>query len=321
MELALKILILFLIIKGTTFGWRLSRPYTARLSEEEQSTAENLKRTVRHMAIAIGARNYVYYEQLNKTADFIIQTFQDLGYTVKVMPYEIDGKRFRNIIAEGAWQGNAGRTIIIGAHYDSCFNPGADDNASGVAGMLELARLLKGERLISRVKFIAFVNEEPPFFMTQRMGSRVYAWQAREKEERIKVVVILEMIGFYAQGNFSQRYLPLLGPFFPNRGDFIAFVGNFPTHRRLERIYAAFKAHSDFPVEKITAPDFIPGRNFSDHWSFWKEGYPAMMVTDTAFLRSPHYHRETDLPDTLAYHGMAKMLHGLKQSIIEYANE
>lgn len=302
-------------------GWRTSKPYTVRLSKEEEITAKNIETIVTHIAGAFGARNYVYYEQLNKTADFIIQTFQDLGYTVKVMAYEMENKRFRNIIAEDSSATFSDEVVIIGAHYDSCFNPGADDNASGVAGMLELARLLKGERLASKVKFIAFVNEEPPFFMTERMGSRVYARQARTKGEEIKAAIILEMLGFYSDKPFSQRYLPLLGLFYPHRADFVALVGNFRTHAAVKAVYSYFKQHSDFPVEKITAPDFIPGINFSDHWSFWKEGYPAMMVTDTAFLRSPHYHRETDLPETLDYSRMAKMLYGLKQSIVDYANE
>ena len=316
-----KLILIFSIMGLTMRGWRPSKPYTVTLSQEEKITAKNIEAIVTHIAGSFGARNYVYYEQLNKTADFIIQTFQDLGYTVKVMLYEMEGRRFRNIIAEDSPRAFSEEVVIIGAHYDSCFNPGADDNASGVAGILELARLLKGERLTSKVKFIAFVNEEPPFFMTERMGSRVYARQARTKGEKIRAAIILEMLGFYSDKPFSQRYLPLLGLFYPHRADFIALVGNFRTHAAVKAVHRYFKQHSDFPVEKITAPDFIPGINFSDHWSFWKEGYPAMMVTDTAFLRSPHYHRETDLPGTLDYSRMAKMLYGLKQSIVEYANE
>lgn len=318
MELAFKIFILFLIIQATTFGWRLSRPYTARLSEEEKSTAENLKRIVHHLAGDIGTRNYHSYANLDKTAEFIIQSFEGMGYVVTVMPYEMHGKAFKNIIAENPGQAKTEDIVLIGAHYDSCFNPGADDNASGVAGLIELARLLKEEPLTSKIRFAAFTNEEPPFFMTEQMGSRVYAREAIRKGEKIKVAVILEMIGYYSDKAFSQKYLPLLGPFYPNRADFIAFVGNFPTHRITEKFYRAFRAHSDFPVEKITSPDFIPGINFSDHWSFWKEGLPALMVTDTAFLRNPHYHQATDTARTLDYAKMSKMLYGLRRSIVEY---
>ena len=321
MELVFKIVILFLIIKGTTFGWRLRRPYMGRLSEGEKASAQNLERTVHHLAAAIGARNYADHEKLEEAADFIVRSFQEIGYDVEVLPYTMDGRIFKNIAAERPMKTNSDSVVIIGAHYDSCFNPGADDNASGVAGLIELARLLKAEHLTSKVRFIVFTNEEPPFFMTERMGSRVYARQAIRGGEKIRAAVVLEMLGFYSDEPFSQRYLPLLGPFYPNRADFIALVGNFQTHRITEKFYRDFKAHTDFPVEKITSPDFITGINFSDHWSFWKEGVPALMVTDTAFLRNPHYHRPSDLPQTLDYEKMTKMLYGLKEAITLYVNE
>lgn len=321
MEFALKILILFFFIQATTFGWRWGRPYTARLSQEEKSTAENLKKTVQHLSGTIGSRNYADYAKLEEAADFVIRAFQDLGYHVTVMPYTVDGRIFKNIIAEEPLQQNAGETVIIGAHYDSCFNPGADDNASGTAGLIEFARLLKGKPLRAKVRFVAFTNEEPPFFMTERMGSRVYARDVQVKGEKVKAAIILEMLGFYCEKPFSQRYLPLLGLFYPNRANFIALVGNFRTHAVTERLYKAFRAHSDFPVEKITSPDFIPGVNFSDHWSFWREGVPALMVTDTAFLRNPHYHQSSDLPQTLDYEKMTKVLYGLKEAITLYINE
>lgn len=320
MKLVLTVPILFLLIQATTYGWRLSRPYTARLSEEENSSAENLKRIVHHLAGDIGTRNYHSYANLDKTAEFIIQSFEGMGYVVTVMPYEMHGKAFKNIIAENPGQAKTKDIVLIGAHYDSCFNPGADDNASGVAGLIELARLLKEEPSTSKIRFAAFTNEEPPFFMTEQMGSRVYAREAIRKGEKIKVAVILEMIGYYSDKVFSQKYLPLLGPFYPNRANFIALVGNFQTHTITEKLYKAFQSHSDFPIAKITSPDFIPGINFSDHWSFWKEGIPALMVTDTAFLRNPYYHQATDTAQTLDYAKMSKMLYGLKRSIVEYLN-
>ena len=233
----------------------------------------------------------------------------------------MSGRVFTNIVAHDSLAQNAGETVVIGAHYDSCFNPGADDNASGVAGLIELARLLKGTHLASNLKFVAFTNEEPPFFMTERMGSRVYVRDVRAREEKVRVAIILEMLGFYSERPFSQRYLPLLGPFYPNRANFIALVGNFRTHTVTEKLYKAFRTHSDFPVAMITSPGFIPGINFSDHWSFWKEGIPALMITDTAFLRNPHYHRSSDLPQTLDYEKMTKVLYGLKEAVTLYINE
>jgi Zn-dependent M28 family amino/carboxypeptidase len=237
------------------------------------------------------------------------------------MNYTLGGRVFRNIIVDKPGQSSPEETIIMGAHYDTCFNPGADDNASGVAGVLELARLLKGEVLKRNVKFIAFTNEEPPFFLTDAMGSRVYAQAAKRDNEKIKAAVILEMIGYYSEGRNSQRYLTLLGPFYPHRGNFLAVIGNFPSRHLVAKMGKYFKQASSFPVESLIAPSCLSGVYFSDHWSFWKEGYPAVMITDTAFLRNPHYHHDSDLPETLDYEKMSLAVHGLKEAIVRMANE
>jgi Zn-dependent M28 family amino/carboxypeptidase len=321
MELVFKIFIVFLIVQATTYGWRLSRPYRGQLSQEERSTAVNLRKTVDHLAGVIGTRNYAYHTKLEEAADFIVRSFRELDYTVEIQPYAMDGRVFKNIVAHDPLAQNAAETVIIGAHYDSCFNPGADDNASGVAVLIELARLLKGSPSSTNLKFVAFTNEEPPFFMTEKMGSRVYVRGLQERGEKVRAAVILEMLGFYSDRSFSQRYSPLLGPFYPNRANFIALVGNFRTHTIMKKLFKTFRAHSDFPIEKITSPDFTPGINFSDHWSFWKEGMPALMVTDTAFLRNPYYHRSGDLPQTLDYEKMTKVLYGLKEAVTLYVNE
>ncbi len=321
MQFLIKLLVILLFIKCTTFGWRFSGPWTAKLSVQEQLTAQNLKEIVTYFTETIGERHYALYANLDKTAHYITQRFQQLGYDVEPMAYTIGNRIYRNIIAQTS-QGNASRPIVlIGAHYDSCFNPGADDNASGIAGLLELARLLKNSDLRSNVRFVGFVNEEPPFFLTESMGSRVYAKAARQKGERIKTAIILEMLGYYSDGLFSQRYLPLLGPFYPNRANFIALVGNFPSSSLVQRFHNYFRTHSYFPMAHLIAPSSLPGVYFSDHWSFWKQGYPAFMVTDTAYLRNPHYHRPSDLSHTLDYARMAVMIHGLKEAIIELANE
>jgi len=318
MKFILQILIIFILIQLTTIGWRPAKRYKPNLSNEEKNSLKNLQEIVRVLAQDIGNRNFASYDNLNKAAAYISQKFKELGYDVTAIDYTLQGRIFQNIVAERPEHREGKEIVIIGAHYDTCFNPGADDNASGIAALLELARLLKDKELSFNMRFIAFVNEEPPFFMTNDMGSRVYTRQLREKGEKIKGAIILEMLGYYVHKPFSQRYLPLLGPFYPNRANFIVVVGNYPSYRFVDQIVKHFKHATDFPMESLIAPSFIPGVNYSDHWSFWKEGFPAVMVTDTAFLRSHHYHRPTDLPETLDYERMAEVVHGLKNVILKF---
>ncbi|MBI5150351.1 MAG: M28 family peptidase [Candidatus Omnitrophica bacterium] len=243
-----------------------------------------------------------------------------MGYNPEEWVYDIDGKTYRNIVV-GTNKSFTGEHIIIGAHYDSCFNPGADDNASGIAGLLELARMLKKPDLKVPVMFVAFTNEEPPFFMTGQMGSAVFVRALKESSVKVKAAVILEMIGYYPDGLFSQKYLPLLGPFYPNKADFVAIVGNFASRGVVDFLDNDFKRHQYFPVCALIAPSFVPGINFSDHWSFWQEGYPAVMITDTAYLRNKNYHTATDTVTTLDYEKMAKVVLGLKESIVRLSKE
>jgi len=207
--------------------------------------------------------------------------------------------------------------VIVGAHYDSCFNPGADDNASGVAALLELARLVRGEPLGRTVKFIAFTNEEPPIFQTEQMGSHVYARAARARGEDIRAVLVLEMLGYYDDRRGSQQYPPLFGLFYPSQANFISVVSDFGSRRLCRQVSQAFKRASAFPIESVSTFRSIPGVTWSDHWSFWQEGYPAVMVTDTAFLRNPHYHQMSDTWETLDYERMATVVLGLAGALRE----
>ena len=316
-----KIVLVLLLIRLTMYGWRPGKLVKLAIVPDPGQLVQRLEESVRVLSEDIGVRNYVHFDNLNRAAGFIRRNFEEMGYPVTRQTYTLEGKVFENIVAEKAGAAASSEIIIIGAHYDSCFNPGADDNASGVAGLLELARMLKDVPTQSTLRFVAFTNEEPPFFTTEDMGSRVYARATKAKGETIKAVVILEMIGFYSDKRFSQRYLPFLGPFYPNRANFIAIVGNFPSHTLVQDVIKGFRQGSDFPIESIVAPSFIPGIYFSDHWSFWKEGYPAVMVTDTAFLRSPHYHATTDRPETLDYERMGAVVAGLKEAIIALAHD
>ncbi len=310
------IVILCLIgVKSTTWGWRPAPAYPVSPSSEQEETARDLRKIVFHLSVDIGNRNYTDYEKLDHAAVYLLQEFSQIGYPTQVIPYAVTGRSYKNVIAEKTANPPTLRTIIVGAHYDTCFNPGADDNASGVAGLLLLARMLKGIDLKANVRFAAFVNEEPPFFKTSKMGSWVYAASLRQKEDPIEAVLILEMIGYFSEKPFSQRYLPFAGPFYLHQGNFIAVVGNFPSRFLVTSIVQSFRAQQTFPIASLIAPGFIPAVNYSDHWSFWKEGFPAVMITDTAFLRNPHYHRSTDLPETLDYTKMAQVVMGLRDSI------
>lgn len=308
------------VVLSTTVGWIPTRSVSISLSESQKETSRYLSNVVDVLALEIGNRNYVYYDQLQRAQDYIHKEFEKLGYAVSLQTYAIDHQVFSNVIATkgSPWEG---QPLIIGAHYDSCFNPGADDNASGVAGLLGLAKLLADDHNVDHLVFVAFVNEEPPFFQTDKMGSRVFVKDLKQKGQEIQGAVILEMIGYYSNDWFSQKYFPFLGLFFPNKGNFIAMVGNFNSLDMLRRLRRGFRKNSHFPLRTLTAPSFMPGTNFSDHWSFWKERYPAVMVTDTAFLRNPHYHQPTDLPHTLNYDAMTQVVYGLKFAVSEFLNQ
>ncbi|MFC1510596.1 M28 family peptidase [Candidatus Omnitrophota bacterium] len=316
-KLFVRAMIAAIFVLSTTFGWfnlNVDQPV-------DPVVALNLKEIVTYLSENIGVRNYARYSNLNKTADFIITEFEEFGYDVVIQSYEVKGKTFKNIIAEVKGIKSDKEFIVVGAHYDSCFNPGADDNASGIAGLIEMARMIKEKQLDVGVRFIAFTNEEPPFFQTDLMGSRVYTASLKEEKENIKGAIILEMIGYYSDNNHSQRYPPLIGPFYPNKGNYIAVVGNFHSNKLVKKVTRNFKKHSSFPVERIVAPSCMPGLNFSDHWSFWEEGIQAVMITDTAYMRNKHYHQATDLPETLNYQNMALVVAAMTASIIDLAHQ
>ncbi len=230
--------------------------------------------------------------------------------------YEAQGVDCANleVTIEGA--AAASEIVLAGAHYDTVpGSPGADDNASGVAAVLELARLLRDSRPARTIRLVAFVNEEPPFFFWGEMGSRVYARAARRRGDDIRVMLSLEMLGCYSDEPESQGYPPLLKYFYPERGDYIAFVSNLRSRHALRNAFDAFRAASRFPAEKLAAPALVPGVGWSDQLSFWREGYPAAMVTDTAFHRYRHYHQPTDTPEKLDYARMAQVVEGLARTL------
>jgi Zn-dependent M28 family amino/carboxypeptidase len=209
---------------------------------------------------------------------------------------------------------------LIGAHYDTVVgSPGANDNASGVSAILEISRLFAGIELALTVRFVAFVNEEAPFFTRRQQGSMVYAEAARRRGDDIRLMASIETIGWYSDEPGSQKYPPLFNLFYPDHADFIGIVSNFRSRAAMQRLAATFRANSDFPLETAATFPFVPGVSWSDHRSFWRHGYRAVMITDTAFYRYRHYHTPTDTPDKLAYPELTRVTSGLYAAFSELA--
>jgi Zn-dependent M28 family amino/carboxypeptidase len=272
----------------------------------------NLTQHVEHIAGEIGERNVIIYDALQKTARYIEDSFNRQGYKVTSQEYTVQMRKVRNLIAEIPGETRQGEIVVIGAHYDSVYEcPGADDNASGVAALLELARILKDSHPARTLRLVAFVNEEPPWFRTNNMGSLVYADAVHARKENIVAAISLETIGTYSDVEGSQQYPDGFKSFYPSKGNFIAFVGDLSSRRLVRDSIRSFRKVEPFPSEGSSAPGWILGVGWSDHWSFWQAGYQAIMVTDTAPFRNDNYHQRTDTADTLDYERMARVVHGL----------
>jgi Zn-dependent M28 family amino/carboxypeptidase len=239
---------------------------------------------------------------------------------VVVQDFIVEGKIVKNLEVEIMGKSLSKEIVIVGAHYDSVIGcPGANDNATGVAAVLEIARILTGRELPRTVRFVAFVNEEGPFFQTENMGSLVYARRARKQSENIVAMLSLETIGYYSDEKGSQRYPFPFSFFYPSTGNFIGFVGNTSSRALLHQSISSFRKHTSFPSQGVAAPGWMTGIGWSDHWSFWQEDYPAIMITDTALFRYAHYHTPQDTPDKVDYARMARVVAGLRRVIVELA--
>ncbi len=287
-----------------------------------QSGAEALRAHVEALAGAIGERNVFRPRALADAADFIAREWHRQGYEVAPQTYDCRGLPCANLEITRRGTRRPEEIVLVGAHYDSVIaSPGADDNASGVAALLAMSRRFADAAPARTVRFVAFVNEEPPLYFTRDMGSHVYARAARARGDDIRLMISLETIGYYSDTAGSQHYPPFFRLFFPGRGNFVAFVSNLRSRRLLRRTVAAFRARSDFPAEHLATSGLVPGVAWSDHRSFWREGYPALMVTDTAFYRYPHYHSPDDTPDKLDYGALARVAQGLANAVEVLAAE
>jgi len=283
-------------------------PLAARLEQHVRQIA-----SVEHNTATMAA--------LEKAAVYIETTLTADGYRVARQEYTADGHRVRNLevsIANLLPGKPPDRIFIVGAHYDSARGaPGANDNASGTAAVIELAHMLRAVKPSAgtELKFVFFVNEEPPYFLSDAMGSWQHASDLKTRTQPVEAALILETIGYYSQADGSQRYPPGLARFYPKSGNFIAFVGTLGSSALVRNTLAAFRAASSFPAEGLAAPAFVEGVTLSDHTSYNRHGYPALMITDTAFLRYPYYHTAQDTPDKLDYASMAHVVNGLSRVV------
>lgn len=278
-----------------------------------------LRQHVTALSEELGPRDAGHPENLDRAAIYIRDRFVPFAVRVEEQPYPAAGMTVRNVRA--FFGPETDKRIVVGAHYDVAGPyPGADDNASGVAGLLELARMLGDEDLSMQVELVSWPLEEPPFFYTRKMGSFVHAHSLKEQGIKVRAMIALEMIGYFTDEPGSQRYpLFLLRPFYPPTGNYIAVVGKLFQRNMVQTIRKAMRGASPLPVESINAPRLLPGVALSDHINYWRAGYPAVMITDTAFYRNPNYHTAFDTPDTLDYKRMAQVVEGVKAAVIVLA--
>ena len=290
----------------------ISRPaFFTKGSSSGLAESANLKTHVETLSRDLSPRDYQNIENLDKVADYITREFISYGYAPAIQLFTVNGAEYKNVIVN-IGEENKGPKIIVGAHYDAAGPyPGADDNASGVAGLLELARLLKGRAVQRPITMVAYSLEEPPFFGRESMGSFVHAKSEKEQGADIELMISLEMLGYYSEEENSQSYpLGFLRLIYPGRADFIAIVDQLFSNSAYT-LKKALSANMSLKVYSINAPAIVPGIDFSDHRSYWLHGYNGVMITDTAFLRYPHYHTDSDTIDKLNFDKMAEVINGL----------
>lgn len=279
------------------------------------ASPDRLQTHARALAEEFIPRDAEHPSNLDRVATYIQTQFEQHVPRVEFQPYSVGSMTVRNVRAF-IGPSTADR-IVVGAHYDAAGPyPGADDNASGVAGLLELARLLDGNALSTLVELVSYPLEEPPFFGTDRMGSAVHANALNEQDVDVRAMLALEMIGYFSDAPRSQQFpLFLMRPFYPSVGNFIVVASSLFRRALVQTVRDAMRAATPLPVESINAPALLPGISLSDHRNYWSAGYDAAMITDTAFYRNPNYHAPTDTPGTLDYDRMAQVVDGVRGAI------
>ena len=302
-----------LVVCGVSLLWMTRMPgrsHEGPLPPLTPSQVE-LRDRLRADVLALGGeRNTLTAGTLDKSASFVAHAFEDAGYQAKRLSYDDDGVKVDNLEATLA---GGKEIVIVGAHYDSAPGAeGADDNGSGVVSMLALARAFAGKQPKRTLRFVAFVNEEPPHFWTSKMGSLVYAKECKARGDDIVAMLSLETLGYFRDEPGTQKYPPVVSWLYPDRGNFIGFVGNIGSRPLVRKAIGTFRENAAFPSEGAALPYFVTGVGWSDHWSFYEQGWQAIMVTDTAPFRNPNYHTPKDTPDTLDYDRLARVTSGLE---------
>jgi hypothetical protein len=300
-----------------------SRSYSGPLQpldNFQSRVRDHLREHVTTLAQQIGERNLEHSDHLEAAAAYIRRYLEQNDYTVQEDSYVVRGKTVSNLFTFVGGPPKGKGIIVIGAHYDSVSgSPGADDNASGVAAVLELARILKDESPDHPIMLAFFPNEEAPFFQTEEMGSLHLARTLERNSQQVAGMISIESVGYYSDQPHSQRYPSGFASFYPNTGNFVAFVSNLHSRVLLHSALAEFRSSTHFPSEGASLPSWVTGVSLSDQWSFWQAGFPAIMITDTPPFRNPHYHTATDAPDTLDYDRLARVVVGLKHVAMKLA--
>ena len=284
-------------------------------------SAERIRRSVETLCGEFTPRDYLHHSNLNRAADWIAEQFREAGLEVEIQEYALTEGRYRNVIGRRRGSDPAAGVRILGAHYDAYRDfPGANDNASGVAVLLELVRTLPDESPQGDQYFVAFSTEEPPFFSSEDMGSHFFARKLLQQGVSVDLMIALDLVGYYSDAPGSQGMpVPGLGLLYPDRANFVAVVGDLRSGRWLRRVKRAMRSTRTLDVYSFRAPAAIAGVDWSDHWSFRKLGMPGVLVTDTAFMRYPHYHTPEDTPDKLDYRRMEQVVRALHAVVLDPA--
>jgi Zn-dependent M28 family amino/carboxypeptidase len=293
-----------------------SRP---KLSQPSTVDPARLRGHVQMLSIQCSPRDQSHTDNLDRAAAYIREKFLEASGRVIEQPFDVEGRTYRNVVA--SFGPETDERIVVGAHYDAYHPfPGADDNASGVAGLIELAGLLAKTNLLMRIDLVAFTLEEPPYFNTPHMGSAVHAESLKSQGVKVRAMISLEMIGYFSDAPDSQSFpVSLLRALYPSQGNFVSVIGGVGDGLLVRRIKGAMRAGAPLPVYSINAPRFVPGVDFSDHLSYWNAGYSAVMITDTAFYRNHNYHTPNDTAEKLDYKRMAMVVEGVDAALLALA--
>ena len=331
--IAVTLLVLFFVI--TIGTWKVMMPATTRgmqISEptsDELKVAAQLQKDVQFLATEIGERNLFRPGSMERTVTWLMMRFEETGYHPFIHEYLLQGAArnyqdgvSKNVITEIAGYEKNNPMIVIGAHYDSVFgSPGANDNASGIAVLLSLAEYFSDKPQKFTILFVAFANEEPPFFQTSNMGSYAYARHLADRNENIKAMIALDGLGYFSDLKGSQHYpAPGIGLIYPKTANYIGFVTRLKDISLLRKVTAVFRNKATIPSEGAALPSIVPGTAWSDHWSFWQHGFSGILVTDTLLFRDDAYHTANDTPGRLDYERMARVAIGLRAVLKDLAN-